>query len=94
MIYILFYLPNSDLSEFVLYWQDGQCVCVCVLATVESFALENVVNPFLTGLRSRFRRRDLGIQVCRVITAALLCGVAAVFWSSACPYPKEFRSGL
>lgn len=92
MIYILFYLPNSDLSEFVLYWQDGQCVCV--LATVESFALENVVNPFLTGLRSEIRRLDLRIQVCRVITAALLCGVAAVFWSSACPYPKEFRSGL
>lgn len=31
--------PSSDLSEFVLYWRDGQCVCM--LATAESFAVEN-----------------------------------------------------
>lgn len=39
MTCILFYLLSSDLSGFVLYRQDGQCVCV--LAAVESFAVEH-----------------------------------------------------
>lgn len=94
MIYILFYLPSSGMSEFVLYWQDGQCVCVSWLLQ-SPLLWEVAVGAFPADLGSSFR--GLAVRLAELLqgSGAVLAlapgeqGWSVVGYSPVVSYPAQ-----